>query len=223
LVKLTHTEEDYLRAIFNLTERNRGTASTSDIARSLGTSAASVTDMIGRLSEKGFLKYKKYYGVQLSPPGIKAATQLIRSERLWKVFLSEKLDIPWERISSIAQKLKHVRSDELIENLSAFLDHPRYDPHGEAIPNREGRFTLRTQNPLFNLQKGDKGILVGVRNHNDTFLQFLSSQKLTIGATLQVLNTMEFDFSKEVLINGQDKVVLSAKICHELYVRQRNP
>lgn len=221
-MELTHTEEDYLKSVFNITERNKGTASTNAIASQLNTSAASVTDMVQRLSEKGLLDYKKYHGVQLSSTGIRLATQLIRSERLWKVFLSYKLKLSWDKISAYAEELKHVNSAEVIDTLSEYLDHPKFDPHGEAIPNSEGKFTLRQQTSLLNLHKNDLAILVGVRNHEPEFLQFLSEKKLLLGCKIEVTNDLSFDFSKEVLVNGTYKLLLSPNICQNLYVRKQH-
>ena len=220
---LSHTEEQYLYIVFKITERNRGSASTNDIAKALQTTAASVTDMIKRLSEKAYLNYKKYHGVQLSAQGVRTATQLIRNKRLWKVFLNQKLHIPWDRINHAAEQLKHIHSDELIFALSQFLGDPKYDPHGEAIPNAEGKFTLRKQISLFQLHKNQEAILVGVRNHESEFLQFLHKTDLVLGCKIKVLNSHDFDFSKEILVNDSKRVLLSAKICHELYVRQNLP
>ncbi len=216
---LSHTEEDYLKVVFNITERNKGTAGTNDIAGTLNTTPASVTDMIKRLSDKGYLNYKKYHGVQLSPMGIRAATQLIRNERLWKVFLHNSLGLSWDRIAYVAEQLKHVRSEETIDALSQFLGNPKFDPLGEAIPNKDGRFTLRNQVSLFNMKLNERGVIVGVRRHDAAFLKFLSTQNLKLGTKLKVINTLDFDFSKEVLVNDDNRLLLAANVCQELYVK----
>ena len=217
--KLSHTEEDYLKAIFRLTERSRGLASTNDIAKVMRTSAASVSDMIQRLARKEFFIYEKYHGVQLSSKGKTYAADLIRREGLWKVFLHKTLSIPWDRISSISEQLKHVRSEEMIQALDAHLGAPKFDPHGEAIPNAEGRFTLRNQNSLQLLNISDKARLVAVRNHDSEFLSYLSSLNLYIGAEIEVHQCFDFDHSKEIIIDKMHKCVLTPKVCQELYVK----
>jgi DtxR family Mn-dependent transcriptional regulator len=216
----THTEEDYMKAIFNLTERNKGSANTNDIAKLMNTSAASVSDMIQRLAKKEYFIYEKYHGVHLSPKGIHYTTKLIRRERLWKVFLSKTLGISWDSLSTISEQLKHVKSDILVDSLDKHLNYPKYDPHGEAIPNSEGRFTLRKQDALHKLQKGEKATLLAVRNHDSSFLKYLDQIGLCIGAEIEVIQCIDFDHSKEVLIDKSQKAVLSSQICHELYVRQ---
>ena len=126
---------DSIKAIFKITERNQGTASTNSVAEHLSTSPASVTDMLKRLSEKEYFHYEKYKGVYLTSKGRELATQLIRKHRLWEYFLVNKLQFSWDEVHDIAEQLEHVKSDKLIEKLDAYLGSPKYDPHGDPIPN----------------------------------------------------------------------------------------
>ncbi|MGA0232187.1 MAG: metal-dependent transcriptional regulator [Saprospiraceae bacterium] len=217
---LSHTEENYLRTVFDLTERNRGSAGTNDIAAVLHTSAASVTDMIRRMASKDLLVYEKYKGVKLSQTGMKHANRIIRRERLWKVFLSEKLGLSWDKLERIADQLKHVKSEEMIEALDDYLRNPKFDPHGEAIPNSAGRFTLRNQSSLVSLSKYDRAVVVGVRNHSPDFLRYLSSSGMTIGSQIEVTRRFDFDYSMEIQVGGKTKIVLPAKHSTEIYVRK---
>ena len=141
----SETEENYIKAIFKITEKNQGAATTNAIANHLSTSPASVTDMLKRLSTKDYFHYEKYKGVYLTSKGIDMATQLIRKHRLWEVFLVEKLKFSWDQVHDIAEQLEHIDSDELIVRLDDYLDNPKYDPHGDPIPNAEGKFTIRNQ------------------------------------------------------------------------------
>jgi DtxR family Mn-dependent transcriptional regulator len=217
----TSTEEDYIKAIFKITERNQGTASTNSVAEHLSTSAASVTDMLKRLSEKEFFHYEKYKGVYLTTKGRALATQLIRKHRLWEYFLVNKLGFSWDEVHDIAEQLEHVKSDKLIEKLDSYLGSPKYDPHGDPIPNAEGKFTIRTQVSLFNLSVGEEAIVVGVKEHDKPFLQYLDTLKINIGTTLKVINHIDFDLSKEILIDNDATSVLSHKVCINLYVKKR--
>lgn len=218
---VTSTEEDYIKAIFKITERNQGTASTNSIAEHLSTSAASVTDMLKRLSEKEYFNYQKYKGVSLTNKGLDLATQLIRKHRLWEYFLVEKLSFTWDEVHEIAEQLEHVKSDKLIEKLDAFLDFPKYDPHGDPIPNAEGKFTIRTQVSLFHLGLGEEGIVVGVKEHDKPFLHYLDKLKIKIGSKLKVINQLDFDHSKEILIEDDGQTVLSHKVCSNIYVKKK--
>jgi len=218
----TETEENYIKAIFKITEKNQGAANTNAIAKHMQTSPASVTDMLRRLSEKEYFHYEKYKGVYLTSKGIQMATNLVRKHRLWEVFLVDKLNFKWDEVHDIAEQLEHVDSDELITRLDKFLGNPKYDPHGDPIPNAEGKFTLRSQTSLLNLQKEEEGIVVGVRNHDTPFLQYLNKIKVNLGTRIKVVANIDFDHSKEVLIDGEQQTTLSQKACNNLYVKKAN-
>ena len=106
---LSHTEENYLKAIFKIVERADKPASTNAISSEMSTSAASVTDMIKRLSDKELTHYEKYKGVKLTEKGNDIATHLIRKHRLWEVFLLEKLDFSWDEVHDMAEQLEHIQ------------------------------------------------------------------------------------------------------------------
>jgi DtxR family Mn-dependent transcriptional regulator len=218
-VNLTSTEENYLKAIFKIEEREAGPAGTNHIAEEMRTSAASASDMIRKLSEKKLLEYEKYKGVQLSEKGRELATWLIRKHRLWESFLVEKLDFNWDEIHEIAEELEHIRSAKLIRQLDAFLGYPKYDPHGDPIPNEEGVFHRRKQIRLFEMSPGSVGIVVGVSEDNRSFLQFLDQQGLALGARVTLLEIYDFDESVKVQIDGKDNQILSKKVSKNIYVQ----
>lgn len=216
----TQTEENYIKAIFKITEKNQGAANTNSIAQHLSTSAASVTDMLKRLSEKEYFHYEKYKGVYLTSKGITMATNLIRKHRLWEVFLVDKLKFSWDEVHDIAEELEHVHSDELINRLDNYLGNPKYDPHGDPIPNIDGKFTIRNQVSLLNLNADEKGVVVGVKEHDTPFLQYLNQIKIALGTKLTVIKSIDFDLSKEVLIDNKTKLILSRKICNNIFVKK---
>ena len=218
----TQTEEDYIKAIFKITEKNQGAANTNAIAKYLSTSAASVTDMLKRLSEKDYFHYEKYKGVYLTSKGIKMATKLIRKHRLWEVFLAENLKFSWDEVHEIAEQLEHIKSDTLIDRLDEYLGYPKYDPHGDPIPNADGKFTLRSQSALTDLQPGDKGVVVGVREHDTQFLRYLNSLSIELGTHIEIKERIEFDHSVKILINGTDKATLSLKAGKNIFVKKDN-
>ena len=217
----TQTEEDYIKAIFKITERNQGAANTNAIAKYLNTSAASVTDMLKRLSDKDYFHYEKYKGVYLTSKGIQMATQLVRKHRLWEVFLANKLNFSWEEVHDIAEQLEHIKSETLIDKLDAFLGYPKYDPHGDPIPNAEGKFTLRNQYALSTLSKGDKGIVVGVKEHDTAFLQYLNELAIGLGTEVEVTDVIDFDHSIKLKINDQSPIALSHKVTKNIYIKMQ--
>jgi DtxR family Mn-dependent transcriptional regulator len=218
-VSLTSTEENYLKAIFKIEEREEGPAGTNHIAEEMSTSAASASDMIRKLSEKELLNYEKYRGVHLSPEGRRIATLLIRKHRLWESFLVEKLNFNWDEIHEIAEELEHIRSTKLIRQLDAFLGHPKYDPHGDPIPNAEGIFHKRQQIQLSKMQQEAQGVIVGVNEHSTSFLQFLDQQGLVLGTRIRMLQLYDFDESVEVEVNEKEKRTLSKKVSENIYVQ----
>lgn len=219
---ISHTEENYLKAIFKISEKTRRNASTNAIAQALDTSAASVTDMVKRLSEKSLINYEKYKGVTLTEKGNEIATLLIRKHRLWEVFLVEKLNFSWDEVHEIAEQLEHIKSRDLVGRLDNFLGNPKFDPHGDPIPDEEGNFTFRKQVLLSDLQPGEDGIIVGVQDHSSQFLQYLDKMKLVLGVTVNVIERYEYDESLKVKVNNRGKQFsLSKKVCQNLFVQKQ--
>jgi DtxR family Mn-dependent transcriptional regulator len=216
---LSYTEENYLKAIYKLAEIEQGSVSTNAIAKMMSTSAASVTDMIKRLSEKGYLKYRKYYGSELTNIGKKTATQLVRKHRLWETFLVDKLKFSWEEIHDIAEELEHIKSDKLIQRLDDFLGFPKFDPHGDPIPNPEGKFTLRSQIVLSEMKVGEQGQVIGVKTHDTPFLQHLNNIGIRINTPLRIVSKQEYDNSTTVKINETD-ILLSEKVATQLLLKK---
>ena len=216
---LTRTEENYLKAIYKVSERENGKVNTNAIASITLTSAASVTDMLKRLAEKELILYQKYKGVTLTKSGGKIATDLIRRHRLWEYFLVEKLDFSWADVHDIAEELEHVPSDILIEKLDSFLGHPKYDPHGDPIPNSKGKFTIRAQSSLSSFDIGKKGTLLGVKEHNKDFLEYLNKLKISPGSELEIVEKNSYDGSMMIKINGVSEHLISEKVSKNLLIK----
>ncbi len=216
---LSDTEENYLKAIYKLSEKTEEAVNTNAIAAEMDTSAASVTDMIKRLSEKELLHYEKYKGVKLSKQGVLLATQLIRKHRLWETFLVEKLNFSWDEVHPMAEQLEHIRSEELIERLDAFLGYPKFDPHGDPIPDKEGNFETFHHLALSELKIGEKGVVVGVKDHSPEFLRYLQQLQLVLGAELEITDRFDYDQSVKIKINGMSELLVTYKVCSNLFVK----
>ena len=218
---VSQTEENYLKAIFKTCEKSGKSASTNAIAKKMQTSAASVTDMVKRLSEKRLIDYEKYKGVTLTVTGNKIATGLIRKHRLWEVFLVDKLSFSWDEVHEIAEQLEHIQSPELVKRLDHFLGTPKFDPHGDPIPDEDGNFTFRKQILLTELPIETEGVVVGVQEHSTPFLQYLDKMNLGLGATIKVVEKFEYDESLRVEINQQTEIILSNKVSQNLFVQEK--
>jgi len=218
---LTTTEENYLKGIYKLSEKLEPTefVHTNAIASTLDIKAASVSDMIKRLAEKKLLDYTPYKGVRISEQGHQVATNLLRKHRLWEVFLVEKLDFTWAEVHPIAEQLEHIQSTELTDRLDTFLNYPKFDPHGDPIPDKEGKFRYKYETILADLSIQQEGVVVGVKNHSPEFLSFLDSKKLGLGAKILVKEKIEFDGSMLLLLNQEQEITISQKVSNNLYIQ----
>lgn len=219
-MEISHTEENYLKAIFKISEKKGKAASTNAISSEMKTSAASVTDMVKRLSEKELIHYERYKGVTLTRDGLRIATHLIRKHRLWEVFLVDKLSFSWDEVHEIAEQLEHIKSPELVERLDEYLGLPKFDPHGDPIPDKEGKFAERKQVLLADMKEGETGIVVGVQDHTTAFLQYLDRMQLVLGTSLQVLECFGYDESLKIRIGNGREETLSKKVSQNLFVQK---
>lgn len=212
------TEENYLKAIFKLFEQLEKSVSTNAIAAEMATSAASVSDMLKKLRDKELIHYEKYKGVTLTVEGDEIATRLIRRHRLWEVFLVEKLDFSWDEIHDIAEELEHIDSRKLTNQLDAFLGFPKFDPHGDPIPDKDGNFTTRKQ-VLLSDAKVNKGVIVGVNEHSTSFLQQLNRLKLVLGTAIEIIEKFEYDGSLHIKINDESEQTISGKMAQNIFIK----
>ena len=217
---ISQTEENYLKAIYKITEREGKSASTNAISTAMNTAAASVTDMVKRLATKNFVNYEKSKGVTLTNEGGRLATLLIRKHRIWEVFLCEKLGYTWDECHELAEELEHIQDDDLINRLERYLGNPKFDPHGDPIPDSAGNFAVRHQVLLSEMRAGDGGVVVGVQEHSTAFLQFLDRQMMNLGARVEVLEVFEFDESMKLRLNGESDLIVSSRVCQNLFLKK---
>ncbi|RYD83062.1 MAG: metal-dependent transcriptional regulator [Sphingobacteriales bacterium] len=215
---LSPTEENYLKCIYKLQQQSQGGVNTNAIAASINTAAASVTDMLKRLTEKGLLDYLRYKGVSLTEKGEELAMILVRKHRLWEVFLVEKLKMKWDEVHDIAEQLEHIQSPLLVQRLDEFLSFPKFDPHGDPIPDQFGNFSPRKEQILSDLAVGDCVNIIGVRNHEASFLQYLEKQQLTLGSHICVLEKIPFDNSLVLQRKSGETLQISNIVAENLLV-----
>jgi len=215
---VTHSEENYLKAIFHLGGLDGAAISTNAIAEQMETKPSSVTDMVKKLSEKGLVNYKKYQGVSLTATGRTTALAVIRKHRLWEVFLVEKLDFSWDEVHEVAEQLEHIKSEKLIDRLDQLLEFPKYDPHGDPIPGKNGEFQERDKLLLSKMPVNGKGVCVGVKDSSATFLKFLDKNNIALGNLIEVLDKEDFDNSLHIRVAG-NVLQVSHQIAANLYVK----
>jgi len=134
---LSRSVEDYLKAIYGLSEQGNA-ASTSAVAEILDVQPASVTGMVKRLAEGGLLEHLPYRGVRLTDSGTREALKILRRHRIIETYLCERLGYAWDDVHDEAERLEHAVSDQLIERMAEALGFPSHDPHGAPIPTESG-------------------------------------------------------------------------------------
>jgi len=212
----TLAEENHLKSIYHLS-LNSTSVSTNQLAALLNTKASSVTDMLKKLSDKGLINYTPYQGVSLTAAGEKIAVNIIRKHRLWEYFLVEKLGFKWDQVHEMAEELEHISSNELIDQLDKFMDYPKYDPHGDPIPDCNGLFKIHNLKAVSSVGINEGGVICGVRDHSAPFLQYLEKQELIIGKTILVKDIIEFD--RSVILQSEGKQIqISREVANNLLI-----
>jgi len=214
------TEENYLKAIYHLSEAGTKPVLTNDLADVMKTKAASATDMVKKLAIKKLISYQKYYGANLTAKGKINALTVIRKHRLWETFLVQKLGFTWDEVHEVAEQLEHIQSPLLVEKLDKFLEYPTVDPHGHPIPDKTGKIKEVKQVPLSESPVHKTCLVQAVKNGSPSFLQYLSKIGIRIGAILSILDKVDFDGSLEISIDNKKKVFISREAAENLLVTE---
>ena len=217
---LSFTEENYLKAIYHLSEDEHSFVSTNALADNIKTKPATVSDMIKRLARKELVHYQKYKGVSLTETGSNIALRVIRKHRLWEVFLVEKLNFRWDEVHEVAEQLEHIRSPLLVKRLDEFLGSPKVDPHGDPIPDEEGRFHVGPQVSLSEMAESESGVISGVTDNEPRLLKYLDKVQIRLGLKIKVIEKVEFDGSLQLEIEGLSPLFLSHQVAEHLMIRK---
>ncbi len=218
MLNFSTSEENYIKAIFHL-QREDGTVTTNELARELKTKPASVTDMMKKLKVKKLLHYQPYQGFRLSHEGSKVALGIIRRHRLWEYFLAEKLKFSWDEVHEVAEHLEHVSSKKLIDKLDEFLGFPRVDPHGDPIPDQDGKIENSRQISLTELPLNKTATVSHVSDQSSGILELLKHKKIGIGTKLEVKRKFDFDNSMEIKTGRQPVFTISEQLAQNIFVK----
>lgn len=218
-MQLSFTEENYLKAIYSLSERNESfNTSTSEIAERIKTKPPTVSDMLRKLTEKKLISYQKYKRVQLTKSGKQVAILIIRKHRLWEVFLHDKLQFAWDEVHEVAEQLEHIHSEELILRLEKFLGFPKYDPHGDPIPSANGELNPIKRTTLSEAETSKNYQVVGVKDSSNVFLQYLQQVNVGIGTRIKVIEKIAFDGSLLISLKKGQALTVSKKFSDNVLV-----
>ncbi|MEO1030117.1 MAG: metal-dependent transcriptional regulator [Bacteroidota bacterium] len=215
----TLTEENYLKAIYHISQSSKAGVSTNAIAKKVDAKASSVTDMLKKLADKDLITYIKYKGVNLTERGRLTAIDIVRKHRLWEVFLVDKLNFSWDEVHDVAEQLEHIKSPKLINELDEFLDFPTHDPHGDPIPDKHGQIQRTEKIILSKAMVGMTYTCVGVIDSSSNFLKYLDKHQIGLGTEIQVVDKEDFDQSMTFIIHNKT-MVMSKPITNNIYVKK---
>jgi DtxR family transcriptional regulator, Mn-dependent transcriptional regulator len=200
---LTQSMENYLKAIFEILEREER-ASTSSIAERMDLAAPSVTAMIKKLAELRLVTHEPYQGVRLTRAGEMAAAEVVRHHRLIEKYLAEALGVPWDRVHDEAEKLEHVISEDLEDRIDGVLGFPTVDPHGAPIPARDGSIRRASARPLIEVTEGESVVIVEVDDKDPALLRYLGERRLYPGTGVDVIRVEPFGGSLVVRVDKHE-------------------
>jgi DtxR family Mn-dependent transcriptional regulator len=187
---LSQAVQDYLKAIYKL--QGSEPVSTTELAKELNVSGASVTGMLKRLATMGLVEYNSYHGAKLTPAGEKIALETIRFHRLLELYLKEKLNYPLDKVHEEACRLEHFISEEFIERVNKILGDPKFDPHGHPIPSKEGKIPAINDFPLSDAEPGGKYIISHLEDDNPELLAYLESLGLLPDTKIELIEKAPF-------------------------------
>ena len=215
---LSFTEENYLKALVELTvfDVDSDEVGVNGLASALDVKPATVSDMVRKLRDKSLVNYEKYGKVSLTETGRFKGMMVIRRHRLWETFLFSKLDFSWDEVHELAEELEHIHSEKLINRLDEFLDFPEFDPHGDAIPNKEGEILLPYRKTLSEAEIGGKYRIIAVRDQIEV-LQYMDRIQLSINEDVRIEHREEFD-GLTTISYGQHTQVVSPKLTENIFV-----
>ncbi|MGV8877779.1 MAG: metal-dependent transcriptional regulator [Sphingobacteriaceae bacterium] len=215
----TLTEENYLKAIFKLSQMDLEKISPTLIAEEMKVNAASVIDMIKKLKEKKLINYDKKRGAALTTEGVKLALNIVRKHRLWEVFLCEKLSYNWDEVHETAEQLEHIQNNDLADRLDKFLGFPQFDPHGDPIPKANGSIPKLPKILLAEKKIGDDCQVVAIKDTSPEFLQYLRQLSIEIGTKIVIKDKIAFDNSLIIAIMDNQATV-SEKFANSIFVKR---
>ncbi len=215
---VSHAMENYVAAIWRLTQYG-GVATTSEVARHLGVTAASTSYMFKKMAESGLVEHKEYAGVTLTTAGEQAAMGYIRRHRVVERFLVDVLDIPWDRADAISDQMEHSLPDEVIDRMEAVMGYPTACPHGYPIPSKEGILPEVPMRPIADMAPGESGVIAQVAEHDPKLLGYFEQHRIKPGTPAAVVERDSLGETLKLQVGEGEPLVLGAAIARMIWVK----
>lgn len=217
-MKNTTTEENYLKALFHLCNEEKKVG-VNELSKFLDLKMPSINNMMKKFHEKKWVIHESYKPIIVTEKGMKQAALIVRKHRLTEMFLVEKMNFGWENVHEIAEQLEHLQSEIFFEKMDEILNFPKFDPHGEAIPDKEGNIIAQDLLKLSQCKVGNKVIFKSVTFSDSDFLEYLNDKNIQLGCEIEILKIENFDQSIIVKIDGEN-TTLSGKVTEKLLVKK---
>lgn len=213
-----HSEENYLKTLFKLENRKDKKVNNTALSKALNLNPATVLEMVRKLAGRKMLQLLPDKSIRLTESGKKKALLTIRKHRLWEVFLVEKMNYKWNEVHELAEQLEHIESDDLVDRLDSFLGYPSFDPHGDPIPDKNGKVKPNLSVPLSDCMAGKNYTVINLIDTSDAFLQFLGKLNILPGIKIKLLEKLEYDNSFSVEVQKRT-VQFSEKVAKNILVQ----
>ncbi|MDQ1096216.1 MULTISPECIES: metal-dependent transcriptional regulator [Chryseobacterium] len=216
--KITLTEENYLKALFHVVD-SEGKVTINELSKFLNVKMPSVNNMMKKFAEKGWVVYETYKPLLVTEKGRREAALVVRKHRLTEMFLVKNMNFGWENVHEIAEQLEHVHSQVFFDKMDEILNYPKFDPHGEPIPDKDGNIIAQDLQKLSSCETGEMVIFTSVTLSDDAFLSYLNERSLLLDTQIKVIKIEDFDKSMTIEIEGK-KEILSKKATEKILVRK---
>lgn len=215
----TFVEENYLKALFSLS-KTTNEVNVNELSKHLEIKMPTVTSMMKKLAAKNLVRYESYKPVSLTKQGQVEAALIIRKHRLTEMYLVEKMGFGWEQVHSIAEQIEHIKSNDFFDKMDEILGHPKLDPHGSPIPDKQGNMEWLEYTKLSECKENDRVKLAAVMNSSNEFLKFLNSRELCLGLEVCIKSIEPFDNTMTVSYDNHPLETLSHTVCERLLVEK---
>lgn len=217
MLNFSASEENYLKTIFLLQTKDDN-VTTNELAERLNSKPASITDMMKKLKARKLVNYQPYQGFRLTQEGKKIALSIIRRHRLWEYFLADKLKFNWDEVHEVAEQLEHVSSKKLIDKLDEYLNYPKFDPHGDPIPDTNGKMETGKQLSLSALPLNKTGKICYVSDQSELLLEYLKQKKIMIGSSVIIKKKFSYDDSLEIKLDNR-LMTITGQLAKNIFVK----
>lgn len=212
------SKENFVKTIFQLREDARQDPVSGRLAAELDVSGAAITDMARKLDKEGLVRYRKYAPLELTSAGRTLAVDIIRKHRLWESFLYHVMHIPLEHVHKEAENLEHQTTAYLMAQMEKQLGHPRFDPHGDPIPDKNGVFPERSQEiPLSEAEIGQKYRIVRVYIRDADLLAYMEENGISVQKEVTPVKYLQTDDTIILKVNNRN-ILLSSSINQNVFV-----